>query len=214
MEDVKMFTGIITEVGQVIDLRRSGNRLDYTIKCKSLAAKLKIDSSVAIDGVCQSVTKVDKDRVSFQAISVTLEKTNLKNLKIGKNVNLEESLTLQKPIDGHLVYGHVNSTGRIVKKINSTNGMTLEVNHRQDQTAYVMNEGSIAINGVSLTVSKKISNISFQVCVIPLTYSLTSLKDLKISDEVNLEFDAILRANLQVSKDSNLKEVLYNNGYL
>ena len=209
-----MFSGIITELGNVTAVEKKGNSLNYSIKTQTLHKILKVDSSVSIDGVCQSVTKINDRNIWFHAVASTLEKTTIGKIKINQTVNLEESLTLQKPIDGHLVYGHVNTKGKLRQKNNLSSSIIMEIEFPRDYSSFVISEGSIAVNGVSLTISKIVSATIFQVSLIPLTYSLTNFKNLKKGDEVNLEFDSILRMNAQVKRESNLLNVLKTSGYL
>ena len=185
-----MFTGIIRELGEVKTLQRKGNLLQYQIKSSQISQNTELGASIAINGVCQTVTKIDGELLSFDAIDETLSKTNLNTLKAGQKVHLEPALTLQQPLDGHLVYGHVDGLG-VVQKINNTPGrydLTLRLPKGFEK--YVLKGGSIALDGVSLTVYE-LNDELCSVSLIPETLARTLFNSLKIGDQINVEVDAI-----------------------
>ena len=184
-----MFTGIIEEVGEVIESTREKGNLNLKIAAK-MVPELKIDQSVAHNGVCLTVVDI-KDRVyTVTAIKETQEKTNLGNLKQGDRVNLERAMILGDRLDGHLVQGHVDQTGicRNIKEESGSWVFTFEYDPGMHNIT--IEKGSITIDGVSLTVVNSKLN-EFSVAIIPYTYSNTTFKQLKQGDKVNLEFDVI-----------------------
>lgn len=183
-----MFTGIIESVGEIAQLTNEDENLHIKIK-SPIARELKIDQSVAHDGVCLTVVDAHEDFYVVTAIKETLDKTNLKTWKKGTLVNLERAMKLGDRLDGHIVQGHVDGTA-ICKKVEDENGswvFTFEYKHSGFST---VEKGSITVNGVSLTVvnSKK---GEFSVAIIPYTFENTNFKEIKAGSEVNLEFDII-----------------------
>lgn len=184
-----MFTGIVEEVGEVVETVKNKGNLDIRIKAK-LTPELKIDQSVSHNGVCLTVVAIEDSVYTVTAISETLEKTNLGNLQKGKSVNLERGMKLGARLDGHIVQGHVDQTG-VCKEVKEENGSwvyTFTYDH--EQSNITIEKGSITVNGVSLTVVNSKKN-EFSVAIIPYTYNNTTFKDLKANNIVNLEFDII-----------------------
>jgi riboflavin synthase len=184
-----MFTGIIEAFGRVTALRREGKNLHISIESE-LAPELKIDQSVAHNGVCLTVVKCDSKNYTVTAIDETLKKTNLGVLKIGSLVNLERAMKLGDRLDGHMVQGHVDQTAQCIE-VKTQDGSwfyTFEYDKSSDQIT--IEKGSITINGVSLTVVNSKEN-QFSVAIIPYTYKHTNFNQLKVGDQVNLEFDLI-----------------------
>ncbi|CAM1349273.1 riboflavin synthase [Tenacibaculum ascidiaceicola] len=184
-----MFTGIIETLGIVKGIEREKENLHLTIK-STITNELKIDQSVAHNGVCLTVVAIDKDEYTVTAIKETLDKTNIGDLQVGDEVNLERAMKLGARLDGHIVQGHVDGTGTC-KSIEDADGSTVfTFSYDFDGTNVTIEKGSITINGVSLTVvnSKK---DEFSVAIIPYTYEHTTFKNFKIDTKVNLEFDVI-----------------------
>jgi riboflavin synthase len=184
-----MFTGIIEDLGTVTDLKRKQDNLIITIESK-IGPELKIDQSVAHNGVCLTVTNIKGLEYTITAIKETLSKTNLGTLKTGDEINLERAMKLGDRLDGHIVQGHVDQVG-ICKSIIKENGSWV-FNFEYDGTTKNMTieKGSITINGVSLTVVDSGIN-AFSVAIIPYTYEHTNFKSIKAGDSVNLEFDVL-----------------------
>lgn len=184
-----MFTGIIEELGEIVALKSQGENLNIKVKAK-MASELKIDQSVAHNGVCLTVVEVGDAKYTITAIKETLNKSNLKQLKVGDFVNLERGMKLSDRLDGHIVQGHVDQTA-ICKKIEENNG-SWEFTFEYDPTPQNMTieKGSITINGVSLTVVNSKKN-EFGVAIIPYTFEHTTFQFLKEGDTGNLEFDVI-----------------------
>ena len=184
-----MFTGIIEELGEVIESTREKGNLQLKIAAK-MAPELKIDQSVAHNGVCLTVVNIKNGFYTVTAIKETQEKTNLGNLKQGDKVNLERAMILGDRLDGHIVQGHVDQTG-ICKHIKEESGswvFTFEYDPKMHNIT--IEKGSITIDGVSLTVVNSKLN-EFSVAIIPYTYNNTTFKQIKQGDKVNLEFDVI-----------------------
>lgn len=184
-----MFTGIIESMGIVKDLKTDLNNLHLIIECP-FTNELKIDQSIAHNGICLTVVNINGNQYTVTAIEETLKKTNLSNLKINDEVNLERAMKLGDRLDGHIVQGHVDQIA-ICKHIENVSGSwKFTFQYDSSLNNITIEKGSITVNGVSLTVvdSKK---DQFSVAVIPYTYKNTTFKRFKIGTEVNLEFDVI-----------------------
>lgn len=184
-----MFTGIIEATGRVENIEKEGTNILFTMSCP-FTKELKIDQSVSHDGCCLTVYDIENQQYKIAAIHETLEKTNLGNWKIGTEVNLERCVLMNGRLDGHIVQGHVDQTG-VVKSIENKNGSHLiTIEHSEKDGFVTVPQGSIAVNGISLTVAYSGEN-EFSVAVIPYTWEYTNLKHLSAGDRVNLEFDVI-----------------------
>lgn len=184
-----MFTGIIETLGVVKNLKTEQENLHITIK-SDITNELKIDQSVAHNGVCLTVVDIKNDEYTVTAIKETLDKTNIGDLKVDDIVNLERAMKLGDRLDGHIVQGHVDETG-VCTQIKDENGSTVYTfEYNSDKNNVTIEKGSITINGVSLTVVNSTKN-GFSVAIIPYTWENTTFKNLKINDKVNLEFDVI-----------------------
>lgn len=184
-----MFTGIIETLGIIKDLKKEGENLHITIN-SSITNELKIDQSVAHNGVCLTVVAIENDNYIVTAIKETIDKTNLGEWKLDDVVNLERAMKLGDRLDGHIVQGHVDQTG-ICKAIEEANGswyFTFE--YDKDLNNLTIEKGSITVNGVSLTVVNSKTN-EFSVAIIPYTYEHTNFKTFEVGTKINLEFDVI-----------------------
>ncbi len=184
-----MFTGIIQELGKISDMRSLGGGIEWSIEC-SFAATCHIDESISINGVCLTVTAFDEHTFTVQSVEETLRKTTIGELKTGDLVNLERSLTLQTGIEGHLVQGHVDTTGTITSIEEEKTGRLVSVRYPEEFVNMIVGRGSICIDGISLTVARDAGN-EFTVAIIPYTWEHTNLQFKKPGDRVNLEFDVI-----------------------
>lgn len=189
-----MFSGIIEEAAEVIDLRREQENLHITMNC-SFVSELKIDQSVAHNGVCLTVVDLTDKTYTVTAIKETLDRTNLGKLVIGSKVNLERSMVMNGRLDGHIVQGHVDQTAvcREVKEAEGSWYFTFEYvfDPAMAKRGYLtVDKGSVTVNGVSLTVVNPTNN-SFQVAIIPYTFEHTNFHQIKAGTVVNLEFDII-----------------------
>ena len=184
-----MFTGIIETIGEVRSLKKEGDNLHIEI-ISSLTPELKVDQSIALNGVCLTVVKIKEESYVVTAIKETIDKTNIRELVNGNLVNLERAMKLGDYLDGHLVQGHIDQTG-VCKEIVYVNGSHYFTFQYSDEYGNItIEKGSITINGVSLTVVNSKEN-EFSVAIIPYTYDNTNFKELKINIKVNLEFDII-----------------------
>ncbi|MCK8523558.1 riboflavin synthase [Aquimarina sp. D1M17] len=184
-----MFTGIIEELGTITSLRADKENLDITVRA-NFTSELKIDQSVAHNGVCLTVVSIEGDQYTVTAIKETLDKTNLNDLKEGTIVNLERGMKLGDRLDGHIVQGHVDQTA-ICKSISEADGswyFTFE--YDPELSNITIEKGSITVNGVSLTVVNSKKN-EFSVAIIPFTYEHTNFNAFEVGTVVNLEFDVI-----------------------
>lgn len=185
-----MFTGIIQEVGTVESIKSlNGGGIEFKIAC-SFSATCHEDESIAINGACHTVTAFDDKTFTVQSVEETLRKTSMGNLEKGSPVNLERSLTLQKGIEGHLVQGHVDTVGTLIKIEKEETGWLLTVNYPEEYKNMIVGRGSITMEGISLTVAREQSN-EFTVAIIPYTWEHTNLIHKKEGDQLNLEFDVI-----------------------
>ncbi|WP_417428501.1 riboflavin synthase [Halpernia sp.] len=184
-----MFTGIIEGTGKVQNVENNGKNIDFTLEC-DFTNELKIDQSLAHNGCCLTVVEINHPRYKVTAIDETLQKTSLKHWKIGSEVNLERCLKFEGRLDGHLVQGHVDETA-IVTGIENRDGSYFITFKMKESSPFIMvPQGSITVNGISLTVAES-TNTGFSVAIIPYTWNFTNMKNLKVGDEVNLEFDII-----------------------
>jgi riboflavin synthase len=184
-----MFTGIIETLGIIKDLKKYNNNLNITV-FSSITHELKIDQSVAHNGVCLTVIAINNGEYTVTAIKETIEKTNLADWKVGDRLNLERAMKLGDRLDGHIVQGHVDQTG-ICKSIEEANGswyFTFEYDSNLNNIT--IEKGSITINGVSLTVVNSKEN-EFSVAIIPYTFEHTNFNTFKIGTKINLEFDVV-----------------------
>ena len=184
-----MFTGIIEALGVVNQIKKEQDNLDITIKTE-LTPTLKIDQSVAHNGVCLTVVYLNDQEYTVTAIQETLEKTNLNTLKVGDLVNLERAMKLGERLDGHIVQGHVDQTATCTHIENASGSWVFTFEYDSELNNITIEKGSITVNGVSLTVVNSKKN-SFSVAIIPYTYEHTNFKHFKIGTTVNLEFDVI-----------------------
>ncbi|WP_428235567.1 riboflavin synthase [Gracilimonas sp.] len=185
-----MFTGIVQEVGKVAGVKSlNGGGKELKIAC-SFAGSCHEDESIAVNGVCLTVTAFDEDTFTVQAVEETLRKTSTDELGKGSPVNLERSLTLQKGIEGHLVQGHVDTTGTITEIEKEETGWLITVEYPDEFTDMIVGRGSITMEGISLTVARESDN-KFTVAIIPYTWEHTNLIEKSAGDSVNLEFDVI-----------------------
>ncbi|WP_442588547.1 riboflavin synthase [Pedobacter sp. AW31-3R] len=184
-----MFTGIIETMGTVSQLKEEGTNLHITI-ASSLTAELKIDQSIAHNGVCLTVVSLNEDSYTVTAIEETLQKTNLQYLTVGANINLERCMQMNGRLDGHIVQGHVDQTAVCVLKKELDGSWEYRFKYDGSKGNVTVEKGSVCVNGISLTVVNSAAD-EFSVFIIPYTHEHTNLKDVDEGDAVNLEFDII-----------------------
>ena len=189
-----MFSGIVEEAAPIVALTRDNGNLHLTLK-SSFTHELKIDQSVAHNGVCLTVVDINGDCYTVTAIQETLDRTNLGALQVGDKVNLERSMLMNGRLDGHIVQGHVDRTARC-ERIDLVDGsryytFVYDLDPKMAAKGYMtVEKGSVTVNGVSLTVCNSQDN-SFQVAIIPYTYEHTNFHQIEVGSTVNLEFDII-----------------------
>ncbi len=184
-----MFTGIIESQGIIANIKKENENIRLTIQCKFIK-ELKIDQSVALNGVCLTVVDIANDTYDCVVIPETISKTNLSNLRLHDTVNLERAMLLGGRFDGHFVQGHVDCITTLLQMNNSNNQRDFIFEIPTEYKLHFIPRGSITINGVSLTIANVFTN-KFQVSIIPYTFENTTFNQLKIGASVNLEFDLL-----------------------
>ena len=184
-----MFTGIVETFGEIVDLVKDQDNLHISVR-SNFTNELKIDQSVAHNGVCLTVVSIDKDVYTVTAIKETLDKTNLNDMELGLIVNLERGMKVGDRLDGHIVQGHVDQIAKCISIENEEGSWKFTFEYDSTLNNITIEKGSITVNGVSLTVVDSQRN-SFSVAIIPYTYEHTNFKDFTIGSIVNLEFDVI-----------------------
>ena len=212
-----MFTGIVKKVGSITNIEPNVEGKLFTIDLGELAVKANIDDSVCVNGVCQTVIEKNGSNLKFQAVGVTLHKTNFGDLRIGDKVNLETSLTPADQLGGHFVMGHVNAVTEISQVVSNGSNYYTWFKLSEDLRPYVVQEGSISIDGVSLTVAEVSSDHSqFAVSLIPHTWDNTIFHTKQVGSKVNIEVDILAKyiENLlkQKSKTINM-DMLSKSGF-
>lgn len=187
-----MFTGLVQHLGEIKQVRPSGGGLEIEVFCPEIAKEVKPDDSVAINGVCQTVTHCNESTFRVFAIQVTLTKTNLGQLQSRKKVNLELALRPMDRLGGHFVQGHVGGLGKLIKLEVDQKNRHLYFSFPPQLRKYFILEGSIAIDGISLTIAD-LSNDYLMVSIIPHTMENTNLQFIKCGDQVNLEVDMLAK---------------------
>ena len=182
-----MFTGIIENQATVISITQKGSNVDFVFE-SALAPELKIDQSLSHNGVCLTVTSIAENTYTVTAIQETLNKTTLGSWRIGDEINIERSMLMNGRLDGHIVQGHVDGVARCIEKSFEEGSWRFTFTHSLDEVT--VEKGSIAVNGVSLTVVNAQPK-AFSVCIIPYTYEYTSFNSLSVNDMVNVEFDIL-----------------------
>lgn len=189
-----MFSGIIEEFATVVDIRKDRENIDFTLTC-SFTDELKIDQSVAHNGVCLTVVSIDGDRYVVTAMKETLERSNLGLLRVGDKVNVERSMMMNGRLDGHIVQGHVDQTARCIAMEDADGSTYFTFEYPEDREMarrgyFTVDKGSVTVNGVSLTVCRPTPN-TFEVAIIPYTMQHTNFQDIHVGTVVNIEFDIL-----------------------
>ena len=184
-----MFSGIVETTARVAAIREEGGNRHYTLECP-FTDELKIDQSIAQNGVCLTVVSIEGDRYTTTAIRETLLKSNLGGLRVGDPVNLERSMRPDALLDGHIVQGHVDQTARCTAIDEADGSWYFAFEYDPSQGNVTVEKGSVAVNGVSLTVVDSREG-AFRVAIIPYTYEHTNFHALKVGSTVNLEFDIV-----------------------
>lgn len=184
-----MFTGIVETLGRVIDIQKEGENIHFTVE-SNITPELKIDQSVAHNGVCLTIVKIEGFCHTVTAIQETLQKTNLENLQVGDAVNLERAMVAGARLDGHIVQGHVDTTATLQEIVDADGSQEFHFKLSKGAEFDLVDKGSVCIDGVSLTVVKA-KKRKFHVAIIPYTYHHTIFHQYKEGDVVNIEFDII-----------------------
>jgi riboflavin synthase len=183
-----MFTGIIRDIGLFKGYRLG--KQEMAVEAPSVSSRLEVGESLAVNGVCLSLVRKEKDTLVFNLSQATIQVTNLGSLRPGQRLNLELPLALSSPLSGHLISGHVDGRGKILKMTQRKNGKRVTVSFPSTLRPYFISKGSVAVNGVSLTVAELRSS-SFEVELIPITLENSNLGQLRTGDAVNIECDMI-----------------------
>ena len=183
-----MFTGIIENMAEVVDVKTNKNNLDILFK-SPLLPELKVDQSISHNGVCLTVADITTETYLVNVVKETIDKSNFSSLKVGDVVNIERSMMLNDRLDGHIVQGHVDQIAECIS-IDENGGSYVMTFTYEKSNNVTVEKGSICVNGISLTVCNSQEN-SFSVAIIPYTWQNTNLKKIKIGDTVNLEFDIV-----------------------
>ncbi|MFC1692992.1 riboflavin synthase [Candidatus Latescibacterota bacterium] len=187
-----MFTGLIEEAGTIRSVSRRGTMIDFTIEARSILEDVKIGDSIAVSGVCLTVTSLGDTSFSVQSVEETLKRTTLARLRAGSMVNLERSLRLGDRLGGHLVQGHIDGTGRIVSMRKLDGNAIIAIAPQPGLDRYIAEKGSITVDGISLTVTHAKKG-EFGISIIPHTLKETTLGIARVGDSVNLETDIIAK---------------------
>ena len=188
-----MFTGIIEEIGEVVEIKDAGDFRAIHVRGKSVFDDLKLGSSIAVNGVCLTVRSIAATVFTAEMSRETLDRTSLGNLARGSIVNLERPMRAESRFGGHIVQGHVDGIGWIRKFDREGDAWNLKIEYPAAGSRYIVEKGSIAVDGISLTVASLQGSSVFSVAIIPHTFENTNLKMTKPGDPVNLEFDVIAK---------------------
>ena len=183
-----MFTGIIEQIAEVVKVESEGSNVHISLK-STITSELKIDQSVAHNGVCLTVVKINRDEYIVTAIKETLDKSNIGLLVVGSKVNIERCLKLGDRLDGHMVQGHVDQTAKCVE-VKKENGSYVYTFKHKESDNMTVEKGSVCVNGISLTVVNS-KDTSFSVAIIPYTHEHTNFHEFKDGTVVNIEFDIL-----------------------
>ena len=196
-----MFTGIVQEAGVVKALTARGKGWSLEVEAGGVAKDTKTGDSIAVNGCCLTVTTVQGSRLTFDLLDETRNKTNLKAVQAGSRVNLEASLRADGKVGGHFVTGHIEATARVTNWIRAGQDWELEAEVPAGMERYLVPKGCVALDGISLTIGR-VEGRKFNVWIIPHTYEVTTLKDRKEGDELNLECDLLAKYVEKVNRDS------------
>jgi riboflavin synthase len=193
-----MFTGIIESIGTLSQITIEGTNTHFYFS-SPLYSELKVDQSLAHDGVCLTVVEITSEGYRVTAIDETLQKTNLSSWKVGKKVNLERCMAANGRFDGHIVQGHVDQIGTIQQIMDQDGSWLVDVNYDATLGNVTVEKGSITLNGTSLTCFNSAQG-AFSVAIIPYTYEFTNFHELKAGDQINLEFDIVGKYIQRITK--------------
>jgi riboflavin synthase len=211
-----MFTGIIEEIGTINKITKNNFSLLLEIKANKVLKDTKIGDSISTNGVCLTVTSLNNNLFTTDVMETTLKSSNLGELMIGSNVNLERAAQLNTRLGGHLVSGHIDGVGKVFKIENKDIAKIIHIKVPKEIIKYIIQKGSVAINGISLTI-QDVKKESFQISLIPQTILETNLKNIKNNDTINIEVDMLMKFTerlLNFSKQNINLNYLIENGFL
>lgn len=213
---INIFTGIIEEIGTLNSIKKESDLYTLEVSAKKVLEGTKYGDSIATNGVCLTVTEMGANFYKAEVMLETINSTNFKDLKKGANLNLERALSPSKRLDGHIVQGHIDGVGEITNIINNNREVVYRINFKGENSKYIVEKGSIALDGISLTVSK-VEGDNFEVSIIPTTVKETTLARKKVGDKINIETDIIGRyvysfLNLE-NKNEITMDFLRENGF-
>jgi riboflavin synthase len=200
-----MFTGIVSD-GLIVSISPDELGWELTIEVPQFASIVKIGDSVAIDGACLSVIKIDGNNLSFYVSTESIDKTIIKYYKEGAKINTELPMQPNGYLGGHYVLGHVDATAKVAKIIPGEKAWFFNILVPEQFIKYVVYKGSIAINGISLTINKVVDN-EIELCIIPVTIAKTNMSLLNVGDKVNIEFDILAKYTEQLLNKREVKDV-------
>ena len=213
---IEIFTGIIEEIGRLADIKKEKDLYTLKISCKKVLEGTKRGDSIATNGVCLTVTELGDDFYKAEVMVETINSTNFKTLSLGEPLNLERALSPAKRLDGHIVQGHVDGVGEIINILKRGHEIVYRIKFDSDNFKYIAEKGSIALDGISLTVSKVGENY-FEVSIIPTTIADTNLASKNLGEKINIETDIIGRYvyNFVNTKEASkiTKNFLLENGF-
>lgn len=209
-----MFTGIIEEVGKIKAVKRGAASAQLVVQAKTVLEDTKIGASIALNGVCLTVTRMDGSQFCADVMNETLQRSNLGSLKVNDPINLERAMAASGRFDGHMVSGHIDGTGQIAKIIKDDIAYRYTIRADASLLKYIVTKGSIAIDGISLTVTN-VTATTFEVSIIPHTLKMTSLHQKPVGFKVNLETDIVGKyVEKTVNNSSKItKEFLMKHGF-
>ena len=213
-----MFTGIVEEIGIISGIKQGKNSEILTIKAKKVLEDTKIGDSIAVNGICLTVTALSSDSFTADVMHETISRSSLSKLKYGSKVNLERAMPVNGRFGGHIVSGHVDGTGTIINIKPDDNAIWYKIQANQQILKYIVEKGSITIDGISLTVAK-VSETDFSISAIPHTVEQTILKEKRQGDTINLETDILakyiekLLSHTQNKQSKITKEFLLEHGF-
>lgn len=217
-----MFTGIIQKLGKVKKINNQGDAYTITISAEDFLNEVSVGDSIATNGVCLTVTNKNKNEFTADVMPTTFRKTTFSQLKVGSLVNLEKSMRITDGFDGHIVSGHIDSIGKIINIKEDNNAILIQIEPPSKTLKYFIPEGSVAIDGISLTIAK-LTEKDFTVSIIPHTRKWTTLKEKSVGSFVNIEGDVLgkyverllnFKENQKSSSSDISKDFLEDNGFM
>ena len=211
-----MFTGIIEEIGSIKKIDRKGQGLQLMISCQEILEDMKIGDSISTNGVCLTVTSLGSNYYTTDVMPETVKLSTFSRMRTGESVNLERALALGDRFGGHMVSGHIDGTGEIIRKVKDSNATRLLIRCSEDMLRYTVIKGSITIDGISLTVAS-ITNCEFEVSIIPQTKEDTTLLSKALGDYINIENDIVakyIEKFTSTNKETITTDFLSKNGFM